>query len=131
LLANLAACASRVDDKPRCEQLIGLLTPYAELNTPSQMGYYLGSVSYFLGLLADALGRSVDATADFERALERNRAMGYRAGVVRTLLAHGRLATRLDKRSSARELLTGARDEARALGMKGALTDAEAALQAF
>jgi hypothetical protein len=94
------------------------------------MGYYLGSVSHFLGLLADALGRSVRAGAHFDRALELNRAMGYRAGVVRTLLAHGRLNTRLGHRRAARDLLSRARDEAQTLGMNAALADAETALRA-
>jgi DNA-binding winged helix-turn-helix (wHTH) protein len=130
LLANLAVCASCVDDKPRCEQLHALLAPYPDLNTPSQMGYYLGSVSHFLGLLADALGRSVRAGAHFERALELNLAMGYRAGVVRTLLAHGRLNIRLGHRGAASDLLGRAREQAQALGMRAALDDAETALRA-
>jgi hypothetical protein len=130
LLANLAACASYVGDKPQCERLLDLLAPYAELNTPSQMGYYLGSVAHFLGLLADALGRDVRADEYFEAALLRNRAMGYRAGVVRTLLIHGRRQMRLGYREAASELLTQARDEALALGMNGARADAEAALRA-
>ncbi len=128
MLANIAVSAAALDDKPLCEQLLALLEPYAELNTPSQMGYYLGSVSYFLGLLAQATGRSVRAGAHFERALERNRGMGYRAGVVRTLLAHGQLAARLGHRASARDLLARARDEAQAIGMKGAGQEAATAL---
>jgi hypothetical protein len=130
LLANLAVCASAVADKPRCDQLYELLAPYADLNTPSQMGYYLGAVSHFLGLLADTLGRSVRAGTHFERGLELNRKMGYRAGVVRTLLAYGKQSTRLGRRSAARELLTRARDEAQELGMRGALEDADSALRA-
>jgi DNA-binding winged helix-turn-helix (wHTH) protein len=128
LLANLSVCASRVDDKARCEQLLSLLTPFAEFNTPSQMGYYLGCVAYFLGLLSEAVGRSVAAGSHFERALLLNRGMGYRAGVVRTLLAHGELSLRLGHRNQARDLLTRARNEAEALGMRGASEDALSAL---
>jgi DNA-binding winged helix-turn-helix (wHTH) protein len=130
LLANLAATASLVEDKPRCDQLYALLAPYADLNTPSQMGYYLGAVSHFLGLLADARGRSVRATAYFERALELNEKMGYRSGVVRTLLAHGKLNVRVGHGRPARDQLTRARDVAQELGMCGAKEDAEAALRA-
>jgi hypothetical protein len=130
LLANLAACASCMEDKPRSEQLYALMEPYADLNTPSQMGYYLGSVSHFLGLLAVTLGRSVRAGTHFERALELNQGLGYRAGVVRTLLAHGRLDMRLGRKRAAQELLERARNEARALGMRAALEEAEAALRA-
>jgi tetratricopeptide (TPR) repeat protein len=128
LLANLSVCASHVDDKARCEQLLSILAPYAEFNTPSQMGYYLGSVAFFLGLLSDTIGRSVAAGAYFERALLLNRSMGYRAGVVRTLLAHGELSLRLGHRSQARDLLTRACNDARALGMRGANEDALSAL---
>jgi DNA-binding winged helix-turn-helix (wHTH) protein len=130
LLANLAVCASAVADKPRCDQLYELLAPYADLNTPSQMGYYLGAVSHFLGLLADSLGRSVRAGGHFERALELNRKMGYRPGVVRTLLAHGKQSMRLGRRAAAKDLLTRAQGEARELGMRGVLEDAESALRA-
>jgi DNA-binding winged helix-turn-helix (wHTH) protein/tetratricopeptide (TPR) repeat protein len=129
LLANLAACASCVGDKPRCEQLQALLAPYAGLNTPSQLGYYMGSVAYFLGLLAVALGRPRAAADDFDRALAHNEAMGYRAGVARTLLARARLAAELGQRASAQELFGAAREEARALGMLALLKDAEAGMR--
>jgi len=129
LLANLAACASCLGDKPRCEQLHALLAPYAGLNTPSQMGYYMGSVSYFLGLLAVALGRTRAAAEDLERAFAHNQAMGYRAGVARTLLAQARLALASGKETSAQELFAAARDTARALGMGALLRDAEAGIR--
>jgi DNA-binding winged helix-turn-helix (wHTH) protein len=128
MLANLAACAAGVGDKPRCEQLLALLSPYAELNTPSPMGYYLGSVAHFLGLLSVALGHTTRAEAHFEHALARNRGMGYRAGVVRTLFVHGQLLAQLGRGDAARELLTASREEARALGMRGAVQDADVAL---
>ena len=66
-----------------------------------------------------ALGRDRAQATYFERALELNQAMGYRAGVVRTLLAHARLEKRLGHARVGRELLTRARDEARAAGMNG------------
>ena len=128
LLANFAACASRIDDKPRCEQLLALLAPYAELNTPSQMGYYMGSVAHFLGLLATALGRDALADEHFTRAHARNLAMGYRAGVARTLLAHGKLALRGAQPRRARELLAAALRESQALGMRAIQREAEVAL---
>jgi hypothetical protein len=128
LLANLATCASHLGAKMQCEQLYALLAPYAELNTPSQMGYYLGSVAHFLGVLADTLGRTVRAGTHFEHALDRNQAMGYRAGVIRTLLAHGRIELRLGHPRIARGLLTRARAEADALGMDAARAECDAAL---
>ena len=129
LLANMAVTASVVEDRPRCDQLYELLAPYADLNTPSQMGYYLGSVSHFLGLLSAALGRSVRAGTHFERALELNQKMGYRAGVVRTLLAQGQLNVRAGRRRPAKDQLERARDLAQELGMRGAVQDAETALR--
>jgi hypothetical protein len=120
LLANLATCAFHVGDKPRCEQLFALLTPYADLNTPSPMGYYLGSVAHFLALVSAGVGRTVAAGSFFERALERNRAMGYRAGIVHTLLAHGRLALKLGNKSLARDRLTEAQTLSTEIGMRAA-----------
>ena len=99
LLANMAVTASVVEDRPRCDQLYELLAPYADLNTPSQMGYYLGSVSHF------------------------------RAGVVRTLLAQGQLNVRAGRRRPAKDQLERARDLAQELGMRGAVQDAETALR--
>ncbi|MFI5309218.1 MAG: ATP-binding protein, partial [Polyangiales bacterium] len=128
VLANLAVCAALWNDRARCEQLLSLLEPYADLNTPSPLGYYMGAVAHFLGLLADALDRRVRAGTFFEHALVRNEAMGYRPGVVRTAIAHGKLDMRLGRQHNGRELLTRARDEALALGMRAATREAEAEL---
>ena len=129
LLSNIAECASLVDDKPRCEQLFALLAPYASFNTPSPMGYYLGAVAYFLGLLSSALGKPAQAASHLEHALARNQEMGYRAGVVRTLLAHAALLQQQGRAAPARDLLERARNEAEALGMRWAVAQAEAGLQ--
>ena len=84
---------------------------------------------HFLGLLSAALGRSVRAGTHFERALELNQKMGYRAGVVRTLLAQGQLNVRAGRRRPAKDQLERARDLAQELGMRGAVQDAETALR--
>jgi hypothetical protein len=128
-LASLAVCAVALSDRPRCEQLYALLAPYPAHNTPDTSGSYLGSVSYFLGLLASALGRSDEALELLERALEHNRAMGYRAGTVRTLLALAEIEQRAGQATSARARRLAARDEARALGMRSTLERLEAALE--
>jgi DNA-binding winged helix-turn-helix (wHTH) protein/tetratricopeptide (TPR) repeat protein len=127
-LASLAVCAVALSDRPRCEQLYALLSPYPAHNTPDMSGYYLGSVSHFLGLLAGALGRNDEALAFLQRALEHNRAMGYRAGTVRTLLALAEIEQRGGQTTSARARRLAARDEARALGMRSTLERVEAAL---
>lgn len=89
-LSCLSVCAVALGDHARCEQLIELLAPYAALNTLDSMSYYLGAAAYFLGELCEALGRAAQASRYFEQALERNRAMGYRAGVIK---AQARLST--------------------------------------
>jgi DNA-binding winged helix-turn-helix (wHTH) protein/tetratricopeptide (TPR) repeat protein len=128
VLASLSVCAAALADQDRCTQLLELLTPYAKFNTPDAMGYYLGSVSHFLGLMAAALGRAEQAADLFESALEQNRAMGYRAGVVRTLLAAGRLEQSRGRAARARTRLQDARGLAKELGMLGAQADADRAL---
>jgi DNA-binding winged helix-turn-helix (wHTH) protein len=127
-LASLSVCAAAIDDRARCEQLAALLAPYAELNTPDAMGYYLGSVAYFLGLLSVALGKTAQARSYFDRALERNREMNYRAGVVRTWLAIAELERSLRHGVGARSAFEAARAEAQALGMHAAAAEADAAL---
>jgi hypothetical protein len=128
LLANMAVTAALVDEKAHCEQLFALLAPYAALNTPSPMGFYLGAVAYFLGLMSVTLGKPAQAAAHFEHALARNKAIGYRAGVVRTLLAHARLARQQNSPAAARDMLERARNEAEALGMRWAVAEAASLL---
>jgi DNA-binding winged helix-turn-helix (wHTH) protein/tetratricopeptide (TPR) repeat protein len=127
-VANIAAVAAVLVDLPRCEQLRDILTPHADLNTPDVMGAYLGSVSHFLGLLHAALDDHKAAAHFYARAHERNLAMGYRVGVVRTGLAHAALELQAGRRPSARKRLEAARAEARELGMDWAVAKADEAL---
>jgi DNA-binding winged helix-turn-helix (wHTH) protein/tetratricopeptide (TPR) repeat protein len=123
-LASLAVCAAALDDQARCEQLLPLLSPYHEQNALDAMGYYLGSVAHFVGLLELTLGRTDAARIHFEQALAHNRAMGYRAGVVRTLLAIGRLEASTRNTARAHESFEAARKDAEQLGMRGAASEA-------
>jgi tetratricopeptide (TPR) repeat protein len=123
-LSSLAVCAAALGDQARCEQLLPLLSPYHEQNALDAMGYYLGSVAHFVGLLELTLGRTDAARIHFEQALAHNRAMGYRAGVVRTLLAIGRLEASTRNGARARESFEAARKEAEQLGMRGLSTEA-------
>jgi hypothetical protein len=66
LLSCLSVCAAAVRDEARCERLLSLLAAYPALNTPDAMGFYLGSVSHFLGLLSCALGRMTQAGRFFD-----------------------------------------------------------------
>jgi hypothetical protein len=63
-------------------------------------------------VLAEALGKPGPAVAHYEHAVERNRALGYRVGVVRSLLAHGKLLLQQRKTAPGRDLLERARSEA-------------------
>ena len=51
-LAQLSVVAVGFGDRERAESLYALLRPYPSHNTPTNFGFYQGSVSYFLGLLA-------------------------------------------------------------------------------
>jgi DNA-binding winged helix-turn-helix (wHTH) protein/tetratricopeptide (TPR) repeat protein len=123
-LSSLAVCAAALADQARCEQLLPLLSPYHEQNALDAMGYYLGSVAHFVGLLELTLGRTDAARTHFAQALAHNRAMGYRAGVVRTLLAIGRLEASTRNTALARESFEAARKDAEQLGMRGMATEA-------
>ncbi len=86
-LAQLSIVAVGFGDRERAESLYALLRPYPSHNTPTNFGFYQGSVSYFLGLLASLLGRPRDAAAHLEEALEMNTKLGCVPQVARTQLA--------------------------------------------
>jgi hypothetical protein len=76
-----------------------------------------------------ALDRESDARRYFELAQARNREMGHRPGVVRALLASGRLEQKASQLEQARAHFEAARAEAHSLGMRGAEAEARAALK--
>ena len=127
-VASIAVSAAVLVDRPRCEQLRDILTPHADLNTPDAMGAYIGSVSHFLGLLHAALDEHEAAAHFFAQAQDRNLAMGYRVGVVRTGLAHAALELQLGQRPRATKRFEAARAEAVELGMDWAVAKADEAL---
>jgi DNA-binding winged helix-turn-helix (wHTH) protein/tetratricopeptide (TPR) repeat protein len=86
-LAQLSLVAVELGDRDRAEVLYDLLGPYPRHNTPTNFGFYLGSVSYYLGQLAGLLGRTGDAVGHLEEALEMNTALGFVPQVARTQLA--------------------------------------------
>jgi hypothetical protein len=124
LLARPAVCAAALGDRERCAQLSALLSPYASFNTPDAMGYYLGSVEHFLGLVSTTLGKLDEASSHFDAALKHNRAMGYRAGVVRTLLRAAEVENARKRPERARSLAQEAGKLAGELGMLGAQAEA-------
>jgi hypothetical protein len=127
--ACVAVVAVALGDRALCERLVNALAPYERLNTPDVLGFYIGSVAYYLGLLTTALDREADARCYLDRALVRSREMGHRPGVVRTMLASGRLEQKAGQLEQARGYFEAARAEAHALGMRGAEAEARAALR--
>jgi hypothetical protein len=100
--SQLAEVACALRDRRRVAALYELLAPFATRNVVHDLlRAYAGSASHYLGLLAAELGRDRDAAAHFEDALAMNVRMGARPYVARTLyayartlLGHGREASR-------------------------------------
>ena len=86
-LAQLSHVAVALADRDRAEVLYELLQPYPHHNTPTNFCFYQGSVSYFLGQLANLLERRSDAVEHLENALEMNGALGFVPQLARTQLA--------------------------------------------
>jgi tetratricopeptide (TPR) repeat protein len=86
-LGQLSVVAVGFGDRERAESLYALLRPYPAHNTPTNFGFYQGSVSYFLGLLAGLLGRTRDSATHLEDALEMNTRLGCVPQIARTQLA--------------------------------------------
>jgi hypothetical protein len=75
-LSILSEVCVGLDDPTRADALYSLLLPYAKLNVFNHPEVSRGSVSRYLGLLAGATGRPVEAGEHFEHALALNRTMG-------------------------------------------------------
>jgi DNA-binding winged helix-turn-helix (wHTH) protein/tetratricopeptide (TPR) repeat protein len=119
-LANLSLVAVALGDRPRATQLYALMRPYPNHNTPNGFGFYQGSVSYFLGQLANLLGRPGHATAHLEDALVTNARLGFLPQLARTQLALAELIADEDGKSRlsrANALLTEAAATAMRLDM--------------
>jgi tetratricopeptide (TPR) repeat protein len=86
-LSKLALAAVALDDPERARVLYAKLLPYARFNPVHGWGFFLGSVSYFLGVLARYFGDIAAAVGHFELALEMHRALGYKSQILRTQLA--------------------------------------------
>jgi len=127
-LANLSVVAVALDDRRRAETLYGLMQPYPKHNTPNGFQIVLGPVSYFLGKLAQLLGRPKDAMAHLEDALASNAAWGYAPRLAHAQVALAELLAEDGARSSrqrASALLADAMVTARRLDMAPLLADGE------
>jgi tetratricopeptide (TPR) repeat protein len=89
-LANLSLVAIALEDRPRARALYELLAPYPNHNSPSRLMYYQGSVSHFLGLLAEFLGDGERAAAHFDSALTMNERLGHGSQLARTYYEYAR-----------------------------------------
>jgi hypothetical protein len=128
-LGHLARTVVIFGDRARAARLYELLSPYAGHNAPDGMLFYDGAVAHPLALLAEMLGRSLDAERHFEQALEFNARIGHRPQLARTRYAFACfLRDRGDaaKQARASELAKDAADEAQAIGMTGLLEQAHA-----
>jgi len=127
-LAQLSLVALALRDRDRAAILYDLMRPYPRHNTPTNFGFYQGSVSYFLGRLALLLGRAGDAVGHLEDALAMNGAIGFVSQLARTQLAlAGALSEESTKgaRSRATALVAEAEATARRLEMGPLLAEIE------
>jgi tetratricopeptide (TPR) repeat protein len=127
-LAQLSLVAVAFGEREAAESLYALMRPYPGHNTPTNFGFYQGSVSYFLGLLAGLLGRTREATAHLEDALTMNTRLGCAPQVARTQLSLATILVDSDARGArarAMELVAQATATARRLQMAPLLSQVE------
>jgi hypothetical protein len=120
-MAVLAETCAHLRDVRRAERLYAILLPRA--GRAIMVGYATGcwgSVSRWLGLLAETLSRPDEAARHFEAALAANAAMGARSWLARTQVDAARVLAARDRpgdRAAARLLVAAARPTAQELGM--------------
>jgi hypothetical protein len=91
-LGGLAELAHAFGDGERAAELHALLLPFADRNLAHQlMRFYDGSVSRFLGLLAETFGDLDAAARHFAAALDLNDRMRARAHLAWTQLDYARV----------------------------------------
>ncbi len=129
-LAHLSVSAVVLEERGHARRLYELMKPYPHHNTPNGFGYYLGSTSHYLGLIATLLGATDDAVRHFEDALAMNQRMGCVPQVTRTQLALAEVLGQGDfasSRSRARALLAEATASAKRLDLVPLIARIEAA----
>jgi len=118
-VASLAQACALCGTREQAVILYAALLPYADRNAIAGVFYYLGPVTYYLGILAARLERFEEADAHLETALHSARSIGAAPYVVRTLqaLAGVREAHPHRERVTAAALRREASSLARRLGM--------------
>jgi len=128
-LAHLSIAAVELQERDHAQCLYDLMKAYPHHNTPNGFGHYLGSTSFFLGLLARSLGSMAAATRHFEDAITMNERLGVIPQLARTQLALAQtLAASGDTTGRARSLLNAAGDTARRLQMGPTMAQVERTL---
>ncbi|HKP59297.1 MAG TPA: AAA family ATPase [Polyangiales bacterium] len=98
---RLALAAVALEERSAAAELYAILQPYASLIALSDFSFSLGSVSYYLGVLARFLGMRAEARAHFERAIESNQSSDNPLHCLRSRLALAELlaenASRADR----------------------------------
>lgn len=130
-LARLTLGSVAVEAMDYVEALYQLLEPYPEYYAAGVSYHCIGSVSYFLGILARTLGRHRKAVAHLEDALEQNARFNLKVQVVRTRCELARTLAYDTTRTAtkrARLFIQQAREDARKMGMHTLFDEAERAL---
>lgn len=86
-VAGLAGAAALVGTPEQAETIYRTLLPYAGRNIVAASFFYIGPVSYYLGILAQRHGRYAQALPHLEEAIAAARAAGSPAYVARALVA--------------------------------------------
>lgn len=117
-LVELATAAVALGDRPAALALQARLAPYAELSAINVFTISLGSVSRYLGLLDQFLGRRMRAQRHFERAIELNARSGHELERLRSNLDLARWLAqgRASEKARARELARATADAAKRFG---------------
>jgi DNA-binding CsgD family transcriptional regulator len=123
-LAMLALACYRLGDTELAAGLHGLLEPYADRNISSGRfgAIYLGPAAYFLGLLAETLGRHEEAVDHFAHAAALAARLQARPMVARSREGQARALLALDRpgdRPLAQALLEQVIATAQELGIHG------------
>jgi DNA-binding SARP family transcriptional activator len=126
-----ARLAATLDDPDRAAQLHRLLAPYPDQIAVWAVGLGIGSVSYYLGLLALCMDALDDALGHFAAAAAIDQRVGAPTWLARTRIGWARaLLTRRGPGDAeqADHLLQQALDDARRLGLAGVVGRAAALL---
>ena len=117
----LAQVCAALEDRTRAEQLIRLLSPYADLNAVFGPLASFGSMARYLGILAVTACRFDEAENWFRKALAFNGRMNARPYLASTLVDYAEMLIRKGSQrdfAKATEFLASAQEISEAVGMR-------------